>query len=70
MQYWGFSATVGLPGFSLPLVEVTDPRQAPRVDAAIQQAFDVSIANMMTNRLAAGVEVEKAESAASMKDCN
>ena len=40
----------------MPLVDVTDPRQAPRVDAAIQEAFNVSIANMMSSRLAGGVD--------------
>jgi hypothetical protein len=62
--YWGFSSTVGLPGFSRPLLEV-DSRQAPAVNNAIQNSFDDSIADMMSRRLRSGVPVDEAERSSS-----
>jgi hypothetical protein len=60
-DYQGASLTVGLPGFTEPLMARVDASLRPRIDGLIEEAFQESVADMMEQRLRHGVSARKAE---------
>jgi hypothetical protein len=60
MRYAGISLTIGLPGLVRPIVEPVDPNQQELLQGALQNAFDIESAQLMTERTREGEQVPNA----------
>jgi hypothetical protein len=63
MGYTGVTATVGLPGITRRLVDLTDPDEKPIIDKKLAEAFDAAIADTMARHLDEGASVQHARKA-------
>src|SRR5262249_30183477 len=60
-EYGGVSLTLGLPGYSKPLVYSVYPEMKSEIAASVGRAFDKSVAEIMTRRLREGASVDAAQ---------